>query len=366
MNIYLQVVRCALFGLTLSVSQLSAQVDLVKDVDPSGDPNVQPYADTPVEGYMIVWSDEFNGTEIYGNKWYYRTDSKLWSTQLPANNTFSDGLYHIHGRKQQAQGKEYTGGGMISKKLFKYGYYETRMKVPSGEGWHTSFWMMRHVELRDVPVDGRHIELDVVENDSSDLYHYQTDAHTWRPGSHKKYGTKQIITKDPLDQFHVYGMEFTPTTLRYFFNGELVSETDASEFEHSAVNIWLTCLAGKLGKKTEKVDETMLPALAQYDYVRFFQRESADLKIVQPVESELTVKVGECLDLVGKVTPSGPDVETVVLWSKIWGRGDSVTFDDEYSAKTTAHFAKPGKFIIECSVTVGSVTKNERVTVTVK
>lgn len=166
---------------------------------------------------------------------------------------------------------EYSGSGIISKKLFCYGYYEASMKVPPSQGWRSSFWMMRKAVLGDLPTNAVHIELDVVENDSSYPHHYQTDTHRWRPAPHQKFGTGKIISTNSLAGFHVYGLEFTPTDLRYFFDGKLVSATAASQFEHNDVNIWLTCLAGKLGRKTTGVDDSQLPAETQYGYVRFFK-----------------------------------------------------------------------------------------------
>ena len=246
------------------------------DVDPTTPADVRPYAGTDVRGYTIAFSDEFNGKQIDESKWYYRTGAKLWSAQLPENNVVADGVYRIQLKKESAQGKEYTGGGIISKKLVRYGYYEAKMKVSAGQGWHTSFWMMRDVEVQDVPTGQAHIELDVVENNSSDPHHFQTDAHRWLPAPHRKFGTKQVIVASSLTDWHVYGLEFTPDELRYFFDGRLIRVADASRFPHNDVNIWATCLAGKLGKKTTEVDEAKLPAHAQFDYVRFFRRSADD------------------------------------------------------------------------------------------
>lgn len=243
-----------------------------REIDPASDPEVQPYAGTKLSAsYRLAWSDEFEGGKIDETKWYFRTGTKLWSTQLPMNNSVSDGLFRIHLRKEKAGDKEYTGGGIISKKLFRYGYYEATMKVPPGQGWHSSFWMMRDKLLADLPENSTHIELDPVENDSSDPFHFQIDAHRWLPGPHRKFGTKQIHPTTPLTEFHVYGLEFTPTELRYFFDGELIGTTDASLFGHNDFNIWLSCLAGKLGNKTTAVDDTRLPAETQYGYVRYFE-----------------------------------------------------------------------------------------------
>lgn len=77
----------------------------------------------PVKGYRLVWSDEFDGTHLDMAKWDYRTDSKMWSTQKLENVSVSDGLLRIGLRKEEANGMHYTGGGVISRKSFRYGYY---------------------------------------------------------------------------------------------------------------------------------------------------------------------------------------------------------------------------------------------------
>lgn len=35
-----------------------------------------------------------------------------------------------------------TGGGVISKAMFHYGYFESQIQMNSGQGWHSSFWLM--------------------------------------------------------------------------------------------------------------------------------------------------------------------------------------------------------------------------------
>lgn len=116
-----------------------------------------------------------------------------------------------------------------------------------------SFWMMRHGIYAGDPAYSQ-IELDPFENDSKNPKHYQIDAHQWRPKpgtadpgrTQNKVGTKQVRFTDDtrLDEFHVYGMEFTETTLRYFFDGKLMKVTEFPEqqYKHNDVSIWLTGL----------------------------------------------------------------------------------------------------------------------------
>lgn len=337
------------------------------DIDPASDPHTQPFLGTAVSGYELTFSDEFEGGAVDESKWYYRTGAKLWSTQLPANNSVSDGLFRIHLKKEKVGDTEYTGGGIITHKLFRYGYYETRMKVPKGQGWHSSFWMMRDKILNELPEGTVHIELDPVENDSSDPYHFQIDSHRWSPGKHRKFGTEQIHTTSPLTEFHVYGLEFTPTELRYFFDGELVGSTDASIFAHNDVNVWLSCLAGKLGKKTTGVDESTLPSETQYGYFRFFEKAAhATVEIVSPDPgSGIGVSnADESLNLAAKLILSQEGLSPIVSWERVSGPG-TVQFESASSLETAASFSEPGYYVIKCTARVGEIENSTQLTVAV-
>lgn len=234
---------------------------------------VQPFPGTPIAGYRLEWADEFEGQSLETNKWIYRTDSKHWSTQLPANVTVSGGFLNLHLKKESAGGKDYTGAGTISKPAFRYGYYEARMQTPPGRGWHSSFWMMKHGGTGDTGTAATAIELDVIENDSINPRGYSVNVHRWNPTPHLTYGTKGISLPAGAPSlsaaFHVYGCEFTKAAVKYFLDGALVQTVDATQFAHSDVNIWITSIASYLGG-TSSVDDAQLPAVVKADYVRFF------------------------------------------------------------------------------------------------
>ncbi len=282
-------------------------------VDKTSDPNVQPIADEHIYGYKLTWSDEFSGDAVDLDRWHFRLDCKHWSQQKAENNVVVGGVYRVLLQKETAdcphnrwiqpgQKKgdkpagvvQYSGGGIISNDELRYGFYEARLKTPSGAGWHTAFWMMRDLTVNADPSDldfnplanpevVSHIELDPFENDSIDLKHFQTDAHQWKPEpgtedegrTQNKVGTKQIRFKDDtsLDQWQVIGMEFTEERLKYYFNGELISDVSfpKDKYKHNDVSIWLTAIATFLGK-TEAVDDSRLPDEFQVDYVRFFEK----------------------------------------------------------------------------------------------
>lgn len=225
----------------------------------------------PPPGYKLVWADEFNGDSLDTNKWDYRTDSKMWSTQLPQNVSVRDGYLILAVKKEGAGDKHYTGGGVISKQAFKYGYYESRFKVPPGAGWHTSFWMMLHNGHGGIGPTVSAQELDVCENDSVHQNSYGVNVHKWNPKPHVAMGGKAVKTPNLSSDFHVYGCEFTPEKVNYYFDGKLAQTVNVSKFKHSEQNIWLTTIASNLGG-TKAVEDAKLPAAAEYDYVRFYEK----------------------------------------------------------------------------------------------
>lgn len=219
--------------------------------------------------YRLTWSDEFNGTKLDTEKWVYRTDSKMWSTQKPENVTVADGKLQLNVKKESAGDKNYTGAGIISKKTFKYGYYEARFKVPAGAGWHTSFWLQKHDGSGGTGSKEAVQELDICENDSVGPKGYGINVHQWNPQPHKSFGHKYVTTPDLSAEFHVWGCEFKPETVKFYFDGKLVQTVDATAFPHGEMHIWLTTIASSLGG-TKAVDDSKLPSAAEYDYVRYY------------------------------------------------------------------------------------------------
>ncbi|XHR28362.1 MAG: family 16 glycosylhydrolase [Chthoniobacteraceae bacterium] len=217
-------------------------------------------------GYRLAWADEFSGDKLDVTKWAYRTDSKRASTQRPENVALRGGILRLELKKEAANGKPYTGAGVISKPAFKYGYYEARMKIPAGSGWHTSFWMQKHDNSGGTSPGATCQEIDVCENDSAKPWVYTVNLHQWI-SPHIQYGLKPVKAPDLSKDFHTFGCEFTPKTIRYFLDGAWVQTIDATWLKHGDQNIWLTSIGNKDG-----MDESKLPAAAEVDYVRFFEK----------------------------------------------------------------------------------------------
>jgi len=113
-------------------------------------------------------------------------------------------------------------------------------------------------------------ELDVCENDSVNPCLYGVNVHRWNPKPHLSIGHKTIPSPDLSADFHTFGCEFTPEQVTYFLDGRPVQRVPTSGFSPREQNIWLTSIASPLGK-TKAVDDTRLPAAAEFDHVRFYE-----------------------------------------------------------------------------------------------
>jgi alpha-L-fucosidase 2 len=332
---------------------------------------IQPFAGTPVSGYRLAWSDEFDAPTFDTNKWDYRTDSKHWSTQLPANLTVSNGILNLNLKKQTANGMDYTGAGAISKPAFRFGYYEARMRTPPGRGWHTSFWMMKHDGSGGTGAGATALELDCIENDSINPWKYGVNTHRWNPTPHVTYGGKTINapTNGPslTADFHIYGCEYTPTAIKYFSDGALVQTVDATTLPQGDLNIWLTSIASYLGSTTN-VDDTQLPNAAQFDYVRFFSADTntasgVSVNILSPGVGGATLR-GTNVTLRTLAVVTTDDPAPVIEWTKLSGPG-AVTFGTVMNADTTAKFSASGIYTLQCAARVSGHSAAARVSVNV-
>jgi len=332
-----------------------------QDIDPATG-NATPYAGTPVTGYKLAWSDEFNAAALDSDKWNYRLDTRYWSLQRAENVRVGEGVLSLDLKKETFGTTSYTAGGVISKKLFRYGYYEAAMRVPPGAGWHTSFWMMKY---NRPATDTVAIELDAIENDSITPLKYGVNTHRHLPAPHVTFGSKSVVTPSLSAGFHVIGCEFTPTVVRYFFEGAVVQTVAASQFPHNDLNIWLTSIAAPLGG-TPSVDDSKLPAAALFDYVRFFApRATASVNITSPGSFGVTLaSTAHALRLTANASSSDPALTPTIAWSKFSGPGN-VTFSAPDALSTAATFSAPGTYLLQCEATVDGNPTAARVPIAV-
>ena len=72
----------------------------------------------------------------------------------------------------------FTGAGIISVNRYRYGYYETRAKLNTGPGWHSSFWSI-WTNADGTNSDCKQTEIDGFEIDSKSPRLIRNNVYDW-------------------------------------------------------------------------------------------------------------------------------------------------------------------------------------------
>jgi hypothetical protein len=190
----------------------------------------------------LLWSEEFDGAAGAGpstDNWVIETGDGCpalcgWGNQESqayaacAIKQDGNGFMKITASKLATvpdcvtnTSKRWTSGKFttLGKQHFTYGYFEARMKMPSGGGTWPAFWTLgTNIGTVPWPLSG---ELDIMEyagnspKKSTSAGHYRNSS-----GNHEYKSGSQNHTTDLSSEFHTYGMLWTPNEVTYSFNGE--------------------------------------------------------------------------------------------------------------------------------------------------
>ena len=237
------------------------------------------------EGYVLNWHEEFEdaGTPSLDD-WWYETGGGGWGNNesqvyVPGSQGgedlafISDGSLKIQARK--------IGGTVYSirmntKRSWKYGWFEARIKVSDVPGSWPAFWMMPQ-NFKTWPGDG---EIDIMEyaistqgkNKSSSSIH--CNAYNWPNGTQK---THVQPVSNAATEFHVYALEWTASEMKFYIDGKqhLVFQNEGKGYNSWPFDApfylkFNMAWGGNMGGTTS---EAMLPATYEIDYVRVFTKK---------------------------------------------------------------------------------------------
>lgn len=275
--------------------------------------------------YNLVWSDEFNGTSIDTNNWSFETGtgSGGWGnneleyyTSRSENARIENGNLVIEARKESYGGMNYTSARMKTqdKKSFQYGRIEARMKLPAGQGLWPAFWTLgSDIGTVGWPKSG---EIDIME-------HVNNDDHTngyihWDANGQADYGGPSMAID--VTQYHVYSIEWTPSAIKWFVDGNqfweanIANNINSTEEFHKPHFILLNLAVGGNWPGAPNAS-TVFPAKMYVDYVRVYQDNgtstppsSGDI-VSGGTYKLINVNSGKALDVQGAGTTPGTNVQ---------------------------------------------------------
>jgi beta-glucanase (GH16 family) len=198
----------------------------------------------PQTDWNIVWSDEFNGTNIDYSHWSFETGtgSGGWGnneleyyTSRPQNAYVTNGLLHIAAIHENFNGATFTSARMKSQSLFtkKYGRIEFRAKLPTGKGYWPALWMMP----QDSAYGGWAAsgEIDIMENKGSDPTTVLGTIHYGGayPNQTQSFGPAYTFPNGgSVTNFHTYLLDWSSNSISWSVDGQ-VYETQTSWWSSS-------------------------------------------------------------------------------------------------------------------------------------
>lgn len=258
--------------------------------------------------WKLVWADEFDYQGAPDpTKWSYnlwpagKVNQELQTyTDHRKNVRVNGGRLIIQAHKESFNNAEYTSGRIHSanKGDILYGRVEVKAKLPAGQGTWPAIWMMPTDAFRyattcssDAEWEGsakcdawpNSGEIDIMEHVGYDMNRVHGTVHTkayyWVNGEQRQ----ATIEADSVDQsFHTYALEWSPQRMDIFYDNQpyftYLNQGEgwqAWPFDHPYHVILNLAVGGNWGAAGGPVDDSVMPATLEVEYVRFYQRDDS-------------------------------------------------------------------------------------------
>lgn len=243
-----------------------------------------------LEGWEMVWHDEFEGAALDGAKWEFEVNARGGGNRelqyyLTNNVTVKDGMLRIEARKEHYTGtegtREYTSSRIRTKNKgdWKYGRFEFRAKLPLGKGIWPAIWMM--------PTDGKYGrwpesgEIDIMELLGQEPRKVYGTLHFGdaKKGHGSEGGSYTLPQGSFAEAFHIFRFDWETNAMRWYIDGKLYEtqtnwHTRSAEFPapfderfHLILNV---AVGGNWPGSPDA--STIFPQAMVLDYVRVYRR----------------------------------------------------------------------------------------------
>jgi beta-glucanase (GH16 family)/methionine-rich copper-binding protein CopC len=254
------------------------------------------------EGFVITFCDDFNSAAnpnsqgIDMDKWGYQNGDGTeygipgWGNSekqyyREENSYVENGFLHIEAKLENFGNSQYTSSKLVTQNKFSqaFGRFEARIKLPLGDGLWPAFWMMPQNNVYGGWAASG--EIDIMEargrlaDEASGAIHY---GGNW-PNNVYQSGQQTFASGEGIDTFHVYAVEWTDTSIKWYYDDILVWEATEwfteghafpAPFDESFFMILNLAVGGHFDDHILPSDSIFnQPVVMMVDYVRVYQFE---------------------------------------------------------------------------------------------
>jgi beta-glucanase (GH16 family) len=240
----------------------------------------------PVKG-KLLWSQEFNSIGFPSrDDWSMDVGGGGWGNNelqyyTNRNAMILNGKLAITGRIENiGDNHKYTSSKLVSKKAFKYGVFEARIKMPPGVGTWAAFWFVSDKKPLDWPLDG---EIDVVEHIGRTPGDVHVNVHCGKYNHINQTGKgAETHLNNIYDDYHTYTMDWNEHRIKFFVDDKelyMFRKLDASKggwpFDTDMNLVLNLAIGGNLGLPPSlgiPVEDSAFPTTFYVDYVRQYEK----------------------------------------------------------------------------------------------
>jgi len=253
------------------------------------------------QGYLLDFSEEFNGKNLDTTKWlpeYFPHSVSAESQGFKAKYYFSNGCLNLYidkttkpyfpesayddfkvcGIQTFEKNNLHPGAGtknVTNVHAFKgystlFGYFEMRAKLPNcGGGGHSSWWMIGcqdDADSNDLNFK-QCAEIDIIEPLFSNSNNSYPKVHPWYDDSIIEWA--QIVNNygNPGNEYHIYSIDWTQSGMKFYYDNKLIATTTNSpQYKmcmilslYTANNMW------------SGIDNMIYPKTFSIDYIRVYK-----------------------------------------------------------------------------------------------
>ena len=233
--------------------------------------------------YQLVWSDEFDGSALNSANWTAEvgTGENGWGNNEVQTYTANPENLRVENGSLIIQAVQSNGAWTSAriktqnKRLFTYGLFEFRAKLPTGVGPWPAAWMMgNNIGSVGWPACG---EIDVLEWRGFPAGDANTVGHAihspQRHGGNPVEAPRSAVS-NPSTQFHTYGALWTSTSVTFSVDGvdkatlNFPAE-DLAIFQKEFFLLLNMAIGGNYLQG--QIDPALTGAIYEVDYVRVYQ-----------------------------------------------------------------------------------------------
>ena len=275
---------------------VTAHSDAENFISGTEEVDVQIFINIPETGYstpdsypdmQLLWSDEFNGTEMNSSLWTFDNGDGCpnlcgWGNNeleyyRPENTRLIDGVLAIEAKEENFEGADYTSSKLITqgKMSFRYGRIDIRAVLPEGQGIWPAFWLLPEDNVfGGWAASG---EIDIMEMVGHDAETIHGTIHYGGEWPNNQFsGTGYTLESGIFkDEWHVFSLIWNENLLEWYVDDQLFYTRQPSDlgttwpFNEDFYFIMNLAVGGNWPGPPNS--ETIFPQRLLVDYVRVFQ-----------------------------------------------------------------------------------------------